>query len=230
MRRAPAAGPSPAEQARSALGALVGALPLGTRGSPVERAFAGVERPRDALVALVARAAFALAAEARHLRHPPLPGVSEPEPKFWPFDPATYEPALAATRAALLQGRSLARFAELEPDELGGFYEGLLAVGVELARKNSVVMRLPRPAGGAAEDRLVEVGARATPGRSERPLRGVRVPAGRIALVSTVDRRRSGSHYTPRALTGRVVASALAPILGDAPAPEDVLALRVADP
>jgi hypothetical protein len=233
MRRAPAAGPSPAEQARSALAALVGALPVATSDSPVERAFAGTERPRDALVALVARAAFALAAEARHLCRSSVPGVSvpgEPLPKLWPFGPATYEPALAATRAALLQDRSLARFAELEPEELGGFYEGLLAVGVELARKDSVVLRQPRPAGGAAEDRLVEVGAGATPRGSERPLRGARVPAGRVALVSTVDRRRSGSHYTPRALTERVVAAALAPILGDAPAPDDVLALRVADP
>jgi hypothetical protein len=192
MRRDPAACPSPAEQARAALDAAVTALPVAIPGGSVERAFREARpRTREALVALVAHGAFALAAEGRGL----IPGVAkpasspEPQRETWPLGPATFEPALVATRAALLSGRSLERFAELEPDELGGFYEGLLAVGVELAQKESVVVRLPRPAGGAAVDQLVEIASRSARARG-RP-RGVSVPAGRVALVSTVDRRRS---------------------------------------
>jgi hypothetical protein len=231
MRRAPAASPTPAEQARAALEAVVLGLPVAKPGDAVERAFKAA-KPREDLVELVARSAFALAAEGRGLVRrgdPTEPVLSwEHDRDSWPFGPATFEPALVATRAALLSGRSLERFGELEPDELGGFYEGLLAVGVELAQKDSVVVRLPRPAGGAAVDQLLELGSRGASGRG-RP-RGLRVPAGRVALVSTVDRRRSGSHYTPRALTERVVVTALGPLLGESPSPDDVLALRVADP
>src|SRR5689334_3948344 len=193
MRREPAASPTPAEQARAALEAVVAALPMAKRGDAVERAFAEPrQRSRQALVGLVAEGAFALAAEGRGLaRREQAPGVAEQRGArldTWPFGPASFEPALVATRAALLSGRSLERFGELEPDELGGFYEGLLAVGVELARKESVVLQLPRLAGGAAVDRLVELGVRTEARDAGRTPRGVRVPAGRVALLRTVDR------------------------------------------
>ena len=52
-------------------------------------------------------------------------------------------------------------------------------------------------------------------------------------LQPTDERRRSGSHYTPRSLTAPIVEKALEPILrrmGDAPTPEKILALKVCDP
>jgi hypothetical protein len=52
-------------------------------------------------------------------------------------------------------------------------------------------------------------------------------------LQPTEERRRSGSHYTPRSLTEPIVRHALEPAfarLGDAASPEAVLSLRVLDP
>ena len=59
------------------------------------------------------------------------------------------------------------------------------------------------------------------------------VPAGTMLLSPTDERRRSGSHYTPRALTEPIVRRALAPVLaslGERPAPEAVLELKICDP
>ena len=59
------------------------------------------------------------------------------------------------------------------------------------------------------------------------------VPAGAMVLVPTDERRRTGSHYTPRALTEPIVRKALAPILkqlGEDPTPDQVLSLKVCDP
>jgi hypothetical protein len=59
------------------------------------------------------------------------------------------------------------------------------------------------------------------------------VPAGGLYLQPTDERRRSGSHYTPRALTEPLVRTTLRPILedlGPRPKPEQVLALKVCDP
>ena len=63
------------------------------------------------------------------------------------------------------------------------------------------------------------------------------VPAGALVLQPNEERRRSGSHYTPRELTEPVVRHALVPILdrlrgedGRAPAPSRILDLKVCDP
>jgi hypothetical protein len=59
------------------------------------------------------------------------------------------------------------------------------------------------------------------------------VPAGSLILQPSPERRRSGSHYTPRSLTSRIVAKTLQPILqrlGSYPKPEQILALKVLDP
>jgi hypothetical protein len=59
------------------------------------------------------------------------------------------------------------------------------------------------------------------------------VPAGTMLLNPTDERRRSGSHYTPRALTEPIVRKALAPVLaalGPKPAPEEILELKICDP
>ena len=62
--------------------------------------------------------------------------------------------------------------------------------------------------------------------------------AGSLLLQPNEERRRSGSHYTPRALTGPIVRRTLEPLLarlresagGGAPRPEAVLDLKVCDP
>jgi hypothetical protein len=57
---------------------------------------------------------------------------------------------------------------------------------------------------------------------------------GRHHLVSSQDRRKTGSHYTPRALTEPLVERCLHPLLyppgQPSPSPEQILALRVCDP
>ena len=59
------------------------------------------------------------------------------------------------------------------------------------------------------------------------------VPGGMPVLQPTDERRRSGSHYTPRSLTEPIVSEALRPIverLGPDSRPEDILDLKVLDP
>ena len=62
------------------------------------------------------------------------------------------------------------------------------------------------------------------------------VPPGSMVLQPSEERRRSGSHYTPRSLTEPIVRTTLAPILerlmeadGAPPAPERLLDLKVCD-
>ncbi len=59
------------------------------------------------------------------------------------------------------------------------------------------------------------------------------VPAGSMVLQPSDERRRSGSHYTPRSLTEPIVRKALEPILKNLsppPTPEQILSLKVCDP
>lgn len=59
------------------------------------------------------------------------------------------------------------------------------------------------------------------------------VPAGSMVLQPSDERRRSGSHYTPRSLTEPIVRKALEPVLkqlGDNPTPAQILDLKVCDP
>jgi N-6 DNA Methylase len=59
------------------------------------------------------------------------------------------------------------------------------------------------------------------------------VPQGALIFQPSPERRRSGSHYTPRSLTLPIVEAALGPVLkrlGERPRPEQILALKVCDP
>lgn len=59
------------------------------------------------------------------------------------------------------------------------------------------------------------------------------VPPGAMVLQPSDERRRSGSHYTPRTLTEPIVATTLRPILerlGPNPTPEQILDLKLCDP
>ena len=67
----------------------------------------------------------------------------------------------------------------------------------------------------------------------EKDLTPAVVPAGSMIFQPSPERRRSGSHYTPRSLTSPIVEAALAPILqqlGPAPTPEQILDLKICDP
>lgn len=59
------------------------------------------------------------------------------------------------------------------------------------------------------------------------------VPAGAMVFQPSLERRHSGSNYTPRALTEPIVRHTLEPAvekLGPNPTPEQILALKVCDP
>jgi hypothetical protein len=59
------------------------------------------------------------------------------------------------------------------------------------------------------------------------------IPAGAMILQPSDERRRSGSHYTPRTLTEPIVRTTLRPILerlGANPTPEQILDLKICDP
>ena len=63
------------------------------------------------------------------------------------------------------------------------------------------------------------------------------VPTGTMILQPSEERRRSGSHYTPRALTESIVCTTLGPVLarlrragGGPPRPSEILDLKVCDP
>ncbi|WP_354635278.1 Eco57I restriction-modification methylase domain-containing protein [Planktothricoides raciborskii] len=59
------------------------------------------------------------------------------------------------------------------------------------------------------------------------------LPKGSLYLQPGEERRKSGSHYTPRALTGPIVANTLKPILqqfGSNPTAEQILSLKICDP
>ena len=58
-------------------------------------------------------------------------------------------------------------------------------------------------------------------------------PPGTPLLQPTDERRRTGSHYTPRSLTEPIVRHALEPAferIGEDATPDQVLALKVCDP
>ncbi len=55
-------------------------------------------------------------------------------------------------------------------------------------------------------------------------------PTGALLLQPSEERRRSGSHYTPRSLTAPIVTTTLAPLLEHATTPAGILELKVCDP
>jgi len=60
-----------------------------------------------------------------------------------------------------------------------------------------------------------------------------RAPSGRLVLQPGAERRRTASHYTPRALTEKVVRRTLEPLLaclGEERTPDQILMLKICDP
>ncbi|HEY3500616.1 MAG TPA: N-6 DNA methylase, partial [Polyangiaceae bacterium] len=163
---------------------------------------------------------------------------SVPESSFGSFEPellgSVYEGtigtgiAVAGEATAILRPRRRAGDATcevaLDLHELcavrgGQRAERLAALGVEL---EAAALRKLARAGDAAELGTLLVESRRA--RARLPV------AGTVTALLTVDRRRSGSHYTPRLLAERVVCATLEPLLGPDPTPDSILALRICDP
>jgi hypothetical protein len=78
------------------------------------------------------------------------------------------------------------------------------------------------------EDAVAALGARVVKRITE-----TIAPAGTLVLQPSAERRRTGSHYTPRSLTEPIVRKTLEPVLkalGECPRPEQILDLKVCDP
>lgn len=84
------------------------------------------------------------------------------------------------------------------------------------------------PKATTTDDLLTALGTRLSKQYTPAPL-----PRGAMFLQPTEERRRSGSHYTPRSLTQPIVATTFRPIfarLGEQATPEQILDLKVCDP
>lgn len=93
----------------------------------------------------------------------------------------------------------------------------------ELADKSAQALK----DAGSVEDVVAALGKKAAP-QTPRPL-----PPGALFLQPGEERRRSGSHYTPRELTEPIVRTTLRPVLealGAKPKPDQILDLKVCDP
>lgn len=103
----------------------------------------------------------------------------------------------------VLDGKRLS-YRALDVELLGSVYEHLLGFAIERASEATIGVLSPRP-----------------------------VPAGTLMLSRAGERRRSGSHYTPRDLAEPIVRATLRPILealGPVPEPDAILDVKVCDP
>jgi hypothetical protein len=161
----------------------------------------------------------------------------------------------------ILDGERLS-YRALDVEQIGSVYEAMMGFELHVARGPSIAVRpdhvvvdlgdllslpgaerakrlkdesrcdLTGPAlealkkAKSPEDAVAALGKKVSP-RTPRLL-----PAGSITLQPTEERRRSGSHYTPRSLTQPIVKTTLDPILealGPKPTPEQILNLKVCD-
>ncbi len=162
----------------------------------------------------------------------------------------------------LLAGERLS-YRSLDVEQIGSVYEGIMGFEIERAfgpsialRPQHVVVNLRELLDAKPKQRakLLDIGAGcklskgdakvlagatnvdelvAALGRRISPQTPTPLAPGSLYLQPTEERRRSGSHYTPRALTEPVVRKTLAPLLaelGPRATPEQILALKVCDP
>ena len=114
--------------------------------------------------------------------------------------------------------------------------DALLAMpGGERAKwlKDNADCELPPADAAALRDARDVNGLLAALDRRCSPFTPLPIPLGGLVLSPTEERRRSGSHYTPRELTEPIVATTLRPVLeafGGEPTPAQLLDLRICDP
>lgn len=162
----------------------------------------------------------------------------------------------------MLDGERLS-YRALDVEQIGSVYEAMMGFDVETLPGRAIAVRpkdivvdldalskqppakrkkwlearaetkLGRSAGAALKSAetiadLVAALDRKVSRRTPRPL-----PPGALFLQPGEERRRSGSHYTPRELTEPIVRTTLRPVLeglGEKPTPEQILDLKVCDP
>jgi hypothetical protein len=162
----------------------------------------------------------------------------------------------------LLDGDRLS-YRALDVEQIGSVYENMMGFRLERAHETSIgvgkqhvvvgLETLLAAKGPEREKRLKETASVDVTGNAAKALRASAtvddlvaalsrrispltpraLPAGGLYLQPTDERRRSGSHYTPRELTEPIVRTTLGPILEDlgvAPTPEQILGLKICDP
>jgi len=159
----------------------------------------------------------------------------------------------------LLQGERLS-YRTLDVEQIGSVYEAMMGFSLRQAegpsialRPEHIVINLQELLEVAPEKRAAWVKEHASSevrgtalrdaatiealaGALERrvsPATPTPLRAGDMYLQPTDERRRSGSHYTPRTLTAPIVKTTLKPILdalGEHPTPDQILGLKVCDP
>jgi hypothetical protein len=162
----------------------------------------------------------------------------------------------------LLDGERIS-YRALDVEQIGSVYEAMMGFELRVAkdasigvRPDHIVMDLAQLLAAKPADRLKALRDEAKcelSGRSADAVKAANTPEelvaalgkkvsprtpaptapGGLFLQPTEERRRSGSHYTPRSLTEPIVRTTLEPILkglGDKPRPEQILDLKVCDP
>lgn len=161
----------------------------------------------------------------------------------------------------ILKGERLS-YRTLDVEQIGSVYEAMMGYALEVAQGPSlglkpdhVVVNLKEVLALAGAERakaLKKLAGCDVPGEAAQRVKAARtvddlaaalakqtskrkcdvLPAGAMYLQPTEERRRSGSHYTPRSLTEPIVRTTLTPILerlGARPRPEQILDLKVCD-
>ncbi len=151
----------------------------------------------------------------------------------------------------------------LDVEQIGSVYEAIMGFGVERAfgpsigvKPKNIVVDLAKVLAKSAAERTKffaeeaecklppavasAVGAATSPEQvvaalasRVSPYTPTTLAKGALYLQPGEERRRSGSHYTPRELTAPIVRTTLRPIfeaMGEKPTPEQILALKVCDP
>ena len=162
----------------------------------------------------------------------------------------------------VLDGERLS-YRALDVEQIGSVYESMMGFDVQTLPGRTVAVRpkhvvidldalLAQPAGKRIKWLTDKADCKLT-GRAAKALRAATTvdglvaalerrlspqtrqpqPPGALFLQPGEERRRSGSHYTPRELTEPIVRTTLRPVLealGDKPTPEQILDLKVCDP
>jgi hypothetical protein len=161
----------------------------------------------------------------------------------------------------LLDGDRLS-YRALDVEQIGSVYEAIMGYEVEVAEGLAIAVKpkdvvinvealLAEKPGNRAKG-LQELAECKLTGKGATALKEAQTPADLVAALGSrvssrtpnllapgnlylqpgEERRRTGSHYTPRKLTQPIVATTLRPIfeqLGDYPTPEQILELKVCD-
>jgi hypothetical protein len=163
----------------------------------------------------------------------------------------------------LVLGGERLQYRALDVEQIGSVYEGLMGFDVEVAEGNSLCLtpehvvvnldELLRQAGPdraktlkekASVDLKDKAGAEVKAAKTVEALQAALskrissqqpglIAPGSFYLQPGEERRKSGSHYTPKSLTAPIVETTLRPILerlGPDITPEQILALKICDP